>query len=338
LSSETPRYRSFRAQTAHYFFARPHDRIPDAVIEGPAAWRGSELREAGGPWRTHLGAEDIQEIEKALDALEATGASLDDIERDSAALPGLSARIGQWRETLAKGRGFVVVGGLPVEAWGESKSAMAFWLLGHHLGVPGAQNADDELLGHVIDYGEQAYSPNVRLYRTASEIGFHCDAADVVGLLCLHAARSGGQSRIASSVAIFNAIFEENPDLALTLFEPFAVDRRDEQPPGYAGSFEVPAARFDESGRLSTFYHSEYFRSVSRLPEIGPLAPERKRLLDRYDALAASSDFHLDMDLAPGDMQFISNHTIVHARTVYEDEVEPEKKRHLLRLWLSLED
>ena len=42
------------------------------------------------------------------------------------------------------------------------------------------------------------------------------------------------------------------------------------------------------------------------------------------------------MDLLPGDMQFISNHTIVHARTVYEDEEEPEKKRHLLRLWLSL--
>jgi len=77
---------------------------------------------------------------------------------------------------------------------------------------------------------------------------------------------------------------------------------------------------------------------VSRLPQIGPLAPERRRLLDRYDALAASPEFHLDMDLAPGDMQFISNHTIVHARTVYEDAEELDKKRHLLRLWLSLED
>jgi hypothetical protein len=338
LTSETSRYRSFRSQTAHYFFARSHDRIPDSVIEGAAAWRGSELREAGYTGRTRLGAEDIEEIEKALDGLESTGAALEDIDRNSAALPGLSPRIDQWRETLASGQGFVVVEGLPVEAWDEARSAMAFWLLGHHLGVPGAQNADNELLGHVTDYGEQAHSPNVRLYRTASEIGFHCDAADVVGLLCLRAAPVGGQSRIASSVAIFNALFEEDPDLAVTLFEPFAVDRRDEQPPGYAGSFEVPAARFDASGRLRTFYHSEYFRSVSRLLEIGPLAPERKRLLDRYDALAASPEFHLDMELAPGDMQFISNHTIVHARTVYEDAEEPDKKRHLLRLWLSLED
>jgi hypothetical protein len=337
LSPETSRYRSFRHQTAHYF-ARPHDRIPHSVIEGAAAWHGRELRGAGDAWRERLLAEDIEEIEAALEALESTGAELVDVDRSSAALPRLSSRIERWRETLSSGRGFVAVSGLPVEAWGESRSAMAFWLLGHHLGVPGAQNADNELLGHVIDYGEQANSPNVRLYRTASEIGFHCDAADVVGLLCLRAARSGGQSRIASSVALFNAIFQEDPDLAATLFEPFAVDRRDEQPPGHAGSFEVPAARFEASGMLRTFYHSEYFRSVSRLPEIGALAPERVRLLDRYDALAASPEFHLDMDLVPGDMQFISNHTIVHARTVYEDEPEPEKKRHLLRLWLSLED
>ncbi len=79
--------------------------------------------------------------------------------------------------------------------------------------------------------------------------------------------------------------------------------------------------------------HSEYFRSAARLDEVGPLPPRKERLLDRYDALAGSSDFHLDMWLAPGDMQFISNHTIVHSRTEYDD---PARKRYLLRLWLSL--
>jgi len=43
------------------------------------------------------------------------------------------------------------------------------------------------------------------------------------------------------------------------------------------------------------------------------------------------------MWLEPGDMQFISNCTIVHARTGFEDWPEPERRRHLLRLWLSLE-
>ena len=88
---------------------------------------------------------------------------------------------------------------------------------------------------------------------------------------------------------------------------------------------------------LRTFYHSEYFRSVARLPEVGALPESRQSLLDEYDTLGASPDFHLDMWLEPGDMQFISNHTIVHARTKYEDDPDPERKRHLLRLWLSLD-
>ena len=42
------------------------------------------------------------------------------------------------------------------------------------------------------------------------------------------------------------------------------------------------------------------------------------------------------MDLEPGDVQLLSNHTVLHARTDYEDYSEPELKRHLLRLWISL--
>ena len=53
--------------------------------------------------------------------------------------------------------------------------------------------------------------------------------------------------------------------------------------------------------------------------------------------IAASPELYFDMDLAPGDIQWLSNHTILHARTGYGDYPEPERKRHLLRLWLSLD-
>jgi hypothetical protein len=235
------------------------------------------------------------------------------------------------------GRGFVLLSGLPVEAWGESRSALAFWAIGHQLGRPGAQNPDGELLGHVKDYGEHSDSPNVRLYRTPSNINFHCDAADVVGLLCLHTARSGGQSRIASSVSIWNALYEEDPVLAGTLFEGFALDLRGEHRSGQPGHVEIQPCCHGKDGVLRTFYHSEYFRSAQRLEEIGSLPASHLRLLDRYDALAGSPEFHLGMWLKPGDMQFISNHTIVHSRTKYEDHSDSARKRHLLRLWLSLD-
>ncbi len=335
--SSPRRMRSFAEQTLHYF-DRPHAGRPSTRLTGPAAWHGSRLQSRSSEWRERLSEEELMEIERALDEIERTETPIEEIDPARFPLPGLAARIDGWRRQLAAGRGFVLVSGLPVEAWGEARSALAFWGLGQHLGLPGAQNAANDLLGHVRDTGEQIDSPNVRLYRTASDIGFHCDAADVVGLLCLRTAAEGGESRIASSVAIWNALFEEDPERAALLFEPFALDRRDEHPEGARGWLEIPPCRFDASGRLRTFHHGEYFRSVARLPEIGPLPPDRIELLDRYDAWAGSPELRLDMALEPGDMQLLSNHTVVHARTAYRDHPEPERRRHLLRLWLSLDE
>jgi hypothetical protein len=295
------------------------------------------MRGLESAWHIRLDDSELTEFDEGLARLERDGIAIGEVDRTSLPLPRLERKISAWRHELMQGRGFVIVSGFPVEEWGEARSALAFWALGHHLGIPGAQNPDGELLGHVKDYGEQADSPNVRLYRTASDIRFHCDAADVVGLLCLQTARKGGQSRIASSVAIWNAIFESDPESAALLFETFAHDLRGEHPPDSPRYANIQPCCLGEDGVLRTFYHSEYFRSAARLPEVGALPENHQHLLDRYDALGASPDFHMDMWLERGDMQFISNHTIVHARTEYEDDPDPARKRHLLRLWLSLD-
>lgn len=329
-------HRSFAEQALHYF-TRSHTRRPNAPIDSPAAWLGKDLRSQESTWHARLDDAELAEFDEGLARLEADGIPIAQVDRAHLPLPRLAQKIDAWRHELMQGRGFVVVSGLPVKEWGEARSALAFWVLGHHLGVPGAQNPDGELLGHVTDYGEQTDSPHVRLYRTAGNIRFHCDVADVVGLLCLETAQKGGQSRIASSVAIWNAIFQSDPESAHHLFEPFAHDLRGEHRPDRPGHAYLQPCCFGEDGVLRTFYHSEYFRSASRLAEVGALPEHQQNLLDRYDALAASPDFHLDMRLERGDMQFISNHTIVHARTEYEDDPDPTRKRHLLRLWLSLD-
>ena len=122
--------------------------------------------------------------------------------------------------------------GLPVAALGRRGRALAYWGLGQHLGQPGAQNPQGELLGHVVDTGEDAANPFVRRYRTAGDIAYHCDLADVVGLLCLRPARRGGASRIVSSVAVYNELLRRRPDLVERLYEPFCLDTRDEQGEG----------------------------------------------------------------------------------------------------------
>ena len=336
MSERAPVYRSYREQAVHYF-TRPHTRAPEGPIDSPAAWRGPEMRTTESEWRYRLDEDDLEELDRELIRLEGSGIALEAIDRSELRLTRLKSRFETWRFDLMHGRGFVVVSGIPVEAWSEARSALAYWAIGHQLGLPGAQNPQGELLGHVKDYGEQADSPNVRLYRTMSNINFHCDAADVVGLLCLQTARKGGQSRIASSVAIWNALFDEDPTTASTLFGSFALDRRGEHAKDQPGHLDLQPCCYGDDGVLRTFYHSEYFRSAERLEAVGPIPADKMHLLDRYDALAGSSDFHLDMWLEPGDIQFISNHTIVHARTEYEDDPDPARKRHLLRLWLSLD-
>lgn len=287
-------------------------------------------------WLVHLTIEQIEEVHSAVINAKANGISQETLTIDTFVLPTLAPTIANWRNQIASGLGFVVIRGLPVSEWGIEDSSYAYWGIGHHLGVPGAQNPDNELLGHVVDYGEEAANPNVRRYRTAGNIDFHCDAADVVGLMCLHTAKTGGQSRIVSSVAVFNEVQRVAPHLVSRLFEPFYLDRRGEHKPDQAPySLIQPCCYTSESG-LKTFYHSEYFRSAQRLPEV-EFDERSKELLDLMDQLAADPEFYLDMWLEPGDMQFISNHTTMHSRTAYEDWPEAERKRHLLRLWLSLE-
>ncbi|MEO1044495.1 MAG: TauD/TfdA family dioxygenase [Pseudomonadota bacterium] len=328
-----PEYRDFRAQALHYFM-RPHEDVAAAPIAHDAAWDADAMRAAPESWQYNLSDADLAELEQALDAV--SELPMEEISRSNFPLPQLQQRIADWRDTLMNGRGFVLVSGLPVEQWGEEKAARAYWGIGHHLGIPGAQNPQGELLGHVRDYGEEDADPNVRRYRTAGDIAFHCDAADVVGLLCLYPARKGGESRIASSVSIFNRLLRDNPDLAQRMFEPILVDRRGEESEGEAPVFPMQPGCYAD-GKLKTFWHSDYFRSAYRHDGLPPLDETGAALLDRYDALAMDPEFHLDMDLASGDMQFISNHVTIHSRTAYEDWPEKSRMRHLLRLWLSLE-
>ena len=43
----------------------------------------------------------------------------------------------------------------------------------------------------------------------------------------------------------------------------------------------------------------------------------------------------LHMILEVGDIQFLSNEHVLHARTAYKDHPPPAPRRHLMRLWLA---
>jgi len=321
-------YKTLTAQTLHYF-ARPQERVLRAPLTTAAAWKRSDLAQPDA-WREALTDADIAEIEQAIAAAKRTRKSMGDLTKDDFPLPTFSKKIDRWREEVRGGRGFQVLSGVPAERWPQSDTELFFWCFGQHFGTPGAQNPQADLLGNVRDTGE---SPDeVRHYRTSVNINYHCDAADVVGLLCLHKAKRGGQSRLASSVSVYNELLRRRPDLVDRLYEPFMMDTKGE---GGVQYIPIRPCSFDV-GRLRTFYHTDYFRSAVGFDGQLLLSGEDRALLDLYNEIADSPEFHLDMDLEPGDVQLVSNHTVLHARTDYEDHLKPELKRHLLRLWISL--
>jgi hypothetical protein len=322
-------YKSLTAQTMHYF-SRPHEAVRRVPIMGPAAWRGSDLA-ASTAWRYRLSDDDVAELDRARAAAKATGRPLNALRATDLPLPMITAKIAAWRREVAEGRGFVLVQGFPVERWGAEDAAIVFYGLGLHLGIPGAQNPEGDLLGHVRDTGQ---SPrDVRAYRTASNISYHCDAADLVGLLCLQTARRGGVSRIVSSISVYNALLAEHPEIVERLYRPFLLDTH-----GEGGVDYIPIRACRHAGdRLRTFWHADYFRSSHDYARAPAFEPAERAVLDAYDAIASRPELYLDMELARGDVQLLSNHTILHARTAYEDHDDPARKRHLLRLWVSLD-
>ncbi len=322
-------------QAKRYFNSRRHIGVPANPLNGPAAWLGDDIRAAiqrpDNEIVYRLSAVDLDEIEQALEATEEAASSIESLSKGDFPLPGMLARFRRWQTELGAGRGFVLIKGVPVEAWSSAKAERFFWCFGQHLGVPGLQNPQGDLLGHVIDTGDASTDPLVRLYRTSANINYHCDGADVVGLLCLHNSTDGGLSRIASSVTVFNKLLAQAPQLAERLCSPIRMDRRNEEKPGERPYSVLQPACYDGT-QLRTFYHSDYFRSVTR--HVGTLPDDEQALLDTYEEIAERPEVRFDMAFEPGDIQLLSNHTVVHARTAYND--SGEAKRHLLRLWLSL--
>jgi hypothetical protein len=306
--------------------------LPPAITDR-SAWYGPEVT-ARTDWVEMLSPAEISEIEVASRRLARLEIDWRTVRSEDFPLPTLERRLPILIDEVLTGRGFVLVRGLPVERWSRRLSAIAFLGLGLHWGSLRSQNGQGHLLGHVKDMGLSSQDPNIRIYQTRERQNYHTDSCDVVGLLCLHPARSGGLSSLVSSVTIFNEMRKSRPDLTRVLFAAIETDRRGEVPVGRPPYFCIPVFNL-YAGLLSTVYHRPYIESARRFREVPPLTPEQIEALDLFDALANDPALHFCMEFRAGDMQFVHNHTLLHDRTAFEDWPEPARKRHLLRLWLA---
>ncbi len=298
---------------------------------GPAAWFGRSLA-ATGSWIYEFSPTDVAELLSAARRLASDSADFRRATREGIWLPTLGPRLESLQQEVVDGRGFVLLRGFPVDRCSRAEAVAAYWLVGLYFGDAVPQNAKGHLIGHVIDLGKDPLDPRNRVYETSYRHLFHTDSCDIVGLLCLSPARSGGASSIASSVTIFNEMLRMRPDLVEELRRPLFVDRKGEIPLGKLPYYEL-AVFHEHAGCLTTIYSRDFIEAAQRHDAVPRLTDRQREAMLLLESTAARDDVRLDMNLQPGDIQFLHNHQVLHARTAYED--DPTRRRHLLRLWLS---
>lgn len=304
-------------------------------VTGACVWTG-ETWKGRNDWIFPLTPAMLEEIDRALAAVEKSGIPTFDIRREDFPMPAFDAALPALREEVENGRGFVMLRGIPAGRYSVTQCEKIFWALGTHVGSAVSQNMRGELLSHVKDKGLAFGAKEVRGYETKSKLFYHNDNGDIVGLMCIHPAKSGGESRIVSTAAVYNAVLERHPEYIDELCRGYIYHMRGEHPPGHpeVTGHRVPLFSW-HAGRLS----SRYTRNSILIGEkfVGNELDARGRApLDLVDALCEELCF--EMDFRPGDIQLVSNHAVLHSRNEFEDFDEEEKKRDLLRLWLNIPD
>jgi hypothetical protein len=308
--------------------------------ELPQAWYVDQL-EKDTSWTRHLSSHAIAGLQAAVQHAQAAGKDwLSMAQEDFPLNEAARQEIGAAYRAVQGRWGFCLLKGFPVQDWTPEDARLAMWGVGLHMGVARTQSKTSSLMSDVRDTGNEYKRKGGRGYDTRAKLDFHNDSCDVVGLLCLKQAKSGGVTKITSSMALVEEVRRRRPDLAPVLKEHFYYDQLGTQAPGALPYYHAPLLGshpvhfgFRTNRKNMMLAQNEF--SASEVPR---LTQQQIELLDLLDELMPQPDICYSMLLEPGDLQLVNNFVIVHSRTEFEDYEEPERKRHLLRLWLAVPD
>ncbi|EED23511.1 conserved hypothetical protein [Talaromyces stipitatus ATCC 10500] len=319
----------------------PFEDFPKEII-GRTVWKAEDYKDHPEKWVHRFTPAEVEELSSAADRFIAAGTPLTGITQKKFVLPTLGPYLYyELRDDLINGKGFILFKGLPVTAWGNRKSAVAYMGLGTYLGYFVSQNSRGHVLGHVKDLGEDPTQiDKVRIYRTNARQFFHVDDSDIVGLLCIARALEGGESDLVSAHHVYNVLSKERPDVLKTLTEPnWYFDRKGETSKGqeeYIKTTVFYLERTEENPRVYIKWDPYFVRSLTRFSDKGIIPPLSDRQQEALRVLEETAQrLSLHMILEVGDIQFLANTHILHARTAYKDYAPPAPRRHLMRLWLA---
>lgn len=301
------------------------------------AWMPADLEDTAR-WIHVLTDTEVADLDHALRTAEAANATLATLDRDTFPLGVMTRVLDETGERLEHGLGLSVIRGLPVERYTKDQLRLMYWGMGLHLGKAVSQSAKGDVLGDVRNFGDDVTSASQtgRGYMSSEQLGFHTDTCDVVCLFVLRTAKKGGRSKFASALAIRDKIARTWPYLVDVLEQPFYWSWKGQEPEGTELPYYQQPIYSYAAGRFSSRYIKTHILSAQEFPDVPRLTQLQIAAMGAIDLLAADPDYHYSMMFEPGDFQFINNHVTYHARTGFEDFEDEDRKRHLLRMWLSM--
>lgn len=308
------------------------------AVHTPRGWTRADVA-SDQSWIHHLSQAEIDDLRRALDHALRTGKTFFEMDKDDFPItPTVRGVLEGIIDGTQRRHGMRLLRGFPVQGYSEDELRIFYWGLGLQLGVPRPQGKSSSFMSDVRDAGGVYRATTGRGYNTSEALDFHADGADIVSLMVIRTAKSGGQSLVASSIAAHNRMLAERPDLVQELYQPFVFSRQGEEAPEEAPYYRAPIFGVEKGHFVCRHIRNHIKSAQISFADIPRLTDKQIEALDYFDALLEDPDLCYRFDFQPGDIQFLNNHIVLHSRTNYEDEEAPEKKRFLLRLWLAIPD
>ncbi|MEM1332559.1 MAG: TauD/TfdA family dioxygenase [Actinomycetota bacterium] len=302
-------------------------------VDIPAAWRGDQLSRST-EWIRRLTDAEHAELVQVGERFIADDPKLQTATAADYPLRVCSGLIAECGEQLDSGRGFILVRGLDPVELGDMLCGAIFFVMGLHLGDPMRQNEAGDLIDHVIATSSRSMEDGAMPSRIRDRLPFHSDSSDVVALMCLRPSMEGGASSLVSGATIYNTMLERRPELAARLFDEYHWDWKRQDPNAPADTYVSPIISHVD-GVFSSYAGSMMVFSAQEYDGVPELTADQREALELYDEIAQEDGLAIDMDFQPGDIQWLLNYAALHSRTEYNDWPEPERRRHLMRLWLK---
>ncbi len=295
------------------------------IIDHPNAWTPDDGVERF--WR-HLSPAELAAIDSAIAATRDIDPVKVGVEQFTN--PEIVALTDEMRETIMHGSGVTILKGVTPDHYTEEDMKRLYWGLGSHLGRGLPQSRNMEMLGLVQ---EEENNPNIRGYRSADALGMHTDAFEIVGLMCVRRAETGGESSLASALTMHNKILIERPELLPALYEGYYFTLQELQFTDRPTTEEKVPVFSNKDGVVSVNAASRYMRHAAELRG-EPFPADLDEALTFFDTLANREDVRSEFLLDDGDIMLWNNYTHLHSRRSFRN--SPERKRLLLRLWLEV--